>query len=131
MARIDKYDGKVGGFRAKLGFQPVLAEVGDVIAVTINGSGLAVKAAAGNADAVICLSSLLAQNDPVDCMTAGEIVDVTANDNITGAAAGAEVFAGAAGAVNVTAPGAGVNGVRIGKFVEAWRLIVRVQKVQG
>jgi hypothetical protein len=131
MARIDKYDGKVGGFRAKLGFQPIASEVGDVIGVTINGSGLAVKAAAGTADAVICLSSLLAQGDPVDCMTAGEIVDVTASDNITGAAAGAIVYAGAAGAVNVTAPGAGVNGVRIGKFVEAWRLIVRVQQVQG
>jgi hypothetical protein len=105
--------------------------VGDVIAVTINGTGLAVKAAAGTAQGVICLSSLLNQNDVVDIMTAGEIVDVTANDNITGAAAGAVAYAGATGAVNVTAPGAGVNGVRIGQFVEAWRLIVRVSQVQG
>lgn len=131
MARIDKYDGKVGGFRARLGWAPVAAEVGDIIGVTINGSGQAVKAAAGTAEAVVCLSSLLAQGDPVDCMTAGEIVDVTNNDNVTGRAAGAEVYAGAAGALNVTAPGAGVNGVRIGRFIEDWRLVVRVQRVQG
>lgn len=131
MARIDKYDGKVGGFRAKLGWAPVAAEVGDIIGVTINGSGLAVKAAAGTADAVVCMSSLLAQNDPIDCMTAGEIVDVTNNDNVTGRAAGVEMFAGAAGAVTNTGPGAGVNGVRIGRFIEDWRLVVRVQKVQG
>lgn len=132
MARIDKYDPVAGGFRAKLGFQPVAAEVGDVIAVNLNGSGQVIKAvAATDAEGVICLSSLLNQGDTVDVMTAGEIVDVTANDNITGAAAGAVAYAGATGAVNVTAPGAGVNSTRIGRFVEAWRLVVRVQKVQG
>lgn len=131
MARIDKYDGKVGGFRARLGWAPVASEVGDIIGVTINGSGQAVKAAAATADAVVCMSSLLTQGEPVDCMTAGEIVDVGTDDNVTGKAAGAEVFAGAAGALNATAPGAGVNGVRIGRFIEDWRLVVRVQKVQG
>lgn len=132
MARIDKYDPVSGGFRAKLGFAPTADDVGDVIAVTINGSGNAVRSSAANADGVICLSSLLAQGDPVDVMTDGEIVDVDAsNDNVTGAAAGAEVFAGASGAVNTTAPGAGANGVRLGRFVEAWRLVVRVGRVQG
>jgi len=132
MARFDKYDGKTGGFRARLGFAPAASEVGDVIPITINGSGLAVKGSATACDAVICLSSLLNQNDPVDCMTRGEIVDVSASaDNITGAATGATMYSAAAGAINTTAPGAGVNGVRIGKFVEAWRLVVNVQPVQG
>lgn len=132
MARFDKYDPKDGGFRAKLGWAPVAAEVGDLIAVTINGSGQAVKASSTNADGVVVMSSLLAQGDPVDVMTHGEIVDIdAANDNVTGAAAGARAYAGASGAVNATAPGAGVNGTYIGRFVEAWRLVVRVQQVQG
>jgi hypothetical protein len=131
MARFDKVDPKAGSFRARLGFAPVASEVGDVIGVTINGSGQVVKAAAATCDGVICLSSLLSQGDVVDVMTHGEIVDIGANDNVTGAAAGAEAFAGAAGAVNVTAPGAGVNSTRVGRFIEAWRLVVRVQRVQG
>lgn len=132
MARIDKYGGITGGFRCRLGFQPVASEIGDIIAVVVNGSGLAVKTTdAITCDGVIVLSSMLNQNDYVDVMTAGEIVDVGASDNVTGAALGATVFSGTAGAVNVTAPGAGINGTRIGKFVEAWRLIVRVNRWQG
>lgn len=131
MARIDKYDPVAGGFRAKLGFAPVAGEVGDVIAVQINGSGVVVKGTATACDGVICLSSLLNQGDPVDVMTDGEIVDVGASDNVTGAATGATMYSAASGAVNTTAPGAGVNGIRIGKFVEAWRLVVRVRPVQG
>jgi hypothetical protein len=132
MARFDKYDPVSGGFRARLGFAPSAGEVGDVIAVNLNGSGEVIKAvAAADAEGVICLSSLLNQGDVVDVMTDGEIVDVGAGNNVTGYAAGATAYAGATGAIGVTAPGAGVNGTRIGRFVESWRLIVRVQKVQG
>lgn len=130
MARIDKVVPGDGNFRARLGFTPVASEVGDIIPVQINGSGLVVKATSTACDGVIVLSSLLNLNDVVDVMTNGEIVDVTANDGVTGAATGASMYAGA-GVLNTTAPGAGVNGVFIGKFVEAWRLIVRVQRVQG
>lgn len=133
MARFDKYNPVSGGFRARLGFAPSAAEVGDVIAVTINGSGLVVKTTAATdvCEGVICLSSLLNQGDVVDVMTDGEVVDITANDNVTGAATGAVAYAGASGAVNVTAPGSGVNGTKIGRFIEAWRLVVRVGRVQG
>ena len=132
MARFDKYNPVSGGFRARLGFAPVAAEVGDVIAVNLNATGQVIKAvAAADAEGVICLSSLLAQGDVVDVMTHGEIVDVGASDNVTGQSAGSVAYAGANGAVNATAPGAGINGTRIGRFVEAWRLVVRVQKVQG
>lgn len=131
MARFDKYDPLSGGFRARLGFAPSAGEVGDVIGVYIDGSGLVQKGGVANTEGVICLSSLLNQNDPVDVMTDGEIVDVATGDNVTGFALGAKAYAAAAGAIGVTAPGSGVNGVSIGTFVEAWRLIVRVQKTQG
>lgn len=131
MARIDKYSGVVGGFRARLGFAPVAGDVGDVIGVLVDGAGLVQKAAAGTTEGVICLSSLLNVGDVVDVMTHGEIVDIVAGNNVTGFALGAKAYAAAAGAIGVTAPGAGVNGTYIGTFVEAWRLIVRVQKVQG
>lgn len=132
MARIDKYDPVAGGFRARLGFAPAASEVGDVIAVVIDGSSLVQKTSdAVTCDGVICLSSLLNQGDVVDVMTHGEIVDIGANNNVTGYAAGARAYAATAGAVGVTAPGAGVNGTYLGRYVEAWRLVVRVQKVQG
>jgi hypothetical protein len=131
MARYDKYDPVSGGFRARLGFAPVAGEVGDVIAVNVDGSGLVQKGSATACDGVICLSSLLAQGDVVDVMTDGEIVDIVAGNGVTGFATGATVYSAASGAVGTTAPGAGVNGVRIGKFVEAWRLVVRVRPVQG
>lgn len=131
MARIDKYDPISGGFRARLGFAPAASEVGDVIAVTLSGTGTVIKTTSTDAEGVICLSSLLNLNDPVDVMTDGEIVDIGAGDNVTGFAAGAVAYAATAGAVGVTAPGAGVNGTRIGRFVEAWRLVVRINKVQG
>jgi hypothetical protein len=131
MARIDKYDPVDGGFRARLGFQPTAAEIGDVINVVIDGSGEVQKGTATACDGVICLSSLLNDGDVVDVMTDGEIVDIKAGDNVTGFALGAKAYAAAAGAVGVTAPAAGVNGVKIGRFVEAWRLVVRVQDVQG
>lgn len=132
MARFDKYDPVSGGFRAGLGWAPVASEVGDIIPVTVNGSGLLVKTTAATdvCEGVVCFSSLPNQGDKVDCMTDGEIVDVTASDGVTGAAAGAVMYAGV-GVLNTTAPGAGVNGTKIGRFIEAWRLVVRLQRVQG
>jgi hypothetical protein len=130
VARFDKYDPISGGFRCRLGFAPAASEVGDVIPVQVNGSGVLAKATATACDGVICLSRQYSNNDVVDVMTHGEIVDVGADDGVTGAAAGATMYAGA-GVLNTTAPAAGVNGIRVGKFVEAWRLIVRVQPVQG
>lgn len=122
MARFDKYDPVSGGFRARLGFAPAAGDVGDVIAVDIDGTGKVIKSVDGTAcEGVICLSSLLSNNDPVDVMTDGEIVDVAAGNNVTGFATGAKVKAGAAGVVDTAA-----LGKNVGRFVEAWRLIVRV-----
>lgn len=124
MARIDKYDPKDGGFRARLGFAVVAADVGKVIPVEINGSGNAVRAALNSVEArgVICPVRTMAEGEPVDVMTDGEIVDVNVtNADVTGAVAGAEIQVGAAGTVDAAG-----TGKSIGWMVEAWRLIVRV-----
>ena len=132
MARFDKYNPVSGGFRARLNWAPVASEVGDVIAVSLDANGKVVKAASAAATkGVVCMDELLAQGDMVDVMTQGEIVDVAASgDNITSPTAGADLYAAAGGGFGA-APAAGANGVRVGYFVEAWRLIVRVQTVQG
>ena len=125
MARFDKVNPISGSFRAPLGFAPVAADLGKIYAVDINGSGQVIKSVDGNAcRGVICLSSLIAQGKPVDVMTAGEIVDVDANSGVTGFAAGVRVHAGAAGILTNAARTAEVW---TGHFVQAWRLVVRVQ----
>lgn len=123
MARFDKVDPKSGSFRVKLGFAPVAGDVGKVIPVEVNGAGLAVKAAANSTATrgVLCMSSLLASGDPVDCMTDGEIVDVVAGTDVTGAVAGSIIKTGAAGTVDAAG-----TGKTVGHMVEAWRLIVRL-----
>jgi hypothetical protein len=62
---------------------------------------------------------------PVDIMTDGEIVGVT------GLVAGTTYFLDATGNITATGPGAGVNGYRVGHTVEATRLVVRFERVQG
>lgn len=122
MARFDKVEPIGGSFRAKLGFQPVAADVGKIYAVDISGTGTVVKSVDGTgARGVICLSSLIAQGKPVDVMQDGEIVDCAAADGITGIGAGVLMKAGAAGIVT----NAGV-GMPLGWFVESWRLVVRL-----
>lgn len=122
MARFDKVDPKDGSFRVKLAFAIAAADVGKIIPVEINGSGLAVSAAANSTAVrgVICPSSTHAIGDPIDCMTDGEIVDVTTT-TVVGAVAGAAIQAGAAGTISAAG-----TGKSIGWMVEAWRLIVRL-----
>lgn len=122
MARFDKVDPKDGSFRVVLAFAIAQADVGKVIPVEINGSGRAVKAAANSTAArgVLCPSSPAAIGDPIDCMTDGEIVDVTTT-TVAGAAAGAEILVGAAGTISATG-----TGKSVGWMVENWRLIVRL-----
>lgn len=126
MARIDKYDPTSGGFRAALGFAPVASDVGKVIAVTLDGNGRVQKTGADGSlcRGVICLSSLLASGDICDVMTDGEIVDVTSAYVNEAPAAGGVVKAGATGFVNNNANA--TAGVRIGHYVQTWRLIVRL-----
>lgn len=115
-----------GGFRAALNVDWLDADVAAPIAVSLNGSGRVVKAAGttGVVGVVVCDRKKFA-GDIVDIMTSGEITDCA------GLAAGTVYYGATTGVISSTAPGAGVNGVRVGQTVEADRLIVRVQAVQG
>jgi hypothetical protein len=125
VARYDKYDPISGGFRAPLAADWGSGDVGQVRAVTLDGNGRVVKvAAADTAEAALVIDQPKAAGDIVDCMTAGEIVEV-------GLAAGTVYYSKSDATLETAAPAAGANKVKIGRTVEADRLVVRVQKVQG
>lgn len=126
MARYDKYDPISGGFRAPLAADWADNQKATPFAVVLDGSGRVVKvAAADTALGVLVIDSAKSAGDIVDVMTSGEIVDVA------GLAAGTVYFSKADATLETVVPGAGVNKVKIGHTVEATRLVVRVQKVQG
>lgn len=135
MARIDKYNGVSGGFRAPLLAAIVTADLGAVIAVGIDSAGKVVRGAGQTGYVgVICPDKTRAVGQPIDVMTHGEIVEFTtgaAGAAFAAAVAGDEYFATTGGALTVTGPSAGANAVRVGHTVEADRLIVRVQAIQG
>lgn len=147
-ARYDKYEPISGGFRAPLAADLTFDAAGHYgpKAVSLNASGQAVEGTAGQSGGV----GVLIKNVPlypnlgnipgavnagvpiggkagniVDIMTHGEIVGVT------GLVAGTVYYAASNGTLTATAPGAGVNGYRVGHTVEADRLVVRFQAVQG
>lgn len=126
MPRFDKVEPKGGSFRAPLAFAIAAVDVGVVVAVGLDVNGRVVKGA-GNSGvvAVICPSNVLNIGDPIDCMTDGEIVDVSLT-------AGTAYYAnGTTGALETTAPAAGTNKVKVGHTVQTWRLVVRVRDFQG
>ena len=126
MARYDKVSPTSGSFRAQLAADWADNQKGIPFGVTLDGNGRVVKvSAADTARAVLVLNEARAAGDVVDCMTHGEIVDCT------GLAAGTEYFTAADATLTATAPDAGVNKVLVGTTVEATRLVVRVQKIQG
>lgn len=125
MARYDKVDPISGSFRAPLAADWGVGDVGVVRAVTLDGNGRVVKvAAADTAEGALVIDQVMSAGDVVDVMTAGEIVEV-------GLAAGTVYYSAANATLATAAPAAGANAVKIGRTVEADRLVVRVQKVQG
>jgi hypothetical protein len=126
MARYDKYDPVSGGFRAALAADWAANQAGTPFAVTLDGNGRVVKvAAADTALGVLVIDSAKNAGDVVDVMTHGEIVDCT------GLTAGTSYFSKTDATLEAVAPGAGINKVRVGHTVEAARLVVRAQRVQG
>lgn len=126
MPRYDKYDPKVGGFRAPLAAATVTgaAPTGDrgkVWAVGLDASGRVVKGAGVTGIVgVICPVRDMAAGEIIDVMTDGEIVEFTLQAG-TAAAAGTRYFGVAAsGDYNTTN-----TGTRLGWTSEAGRLIVR------
>ncbi len=117
MARYDKYDGKVGGFRALLDVALSGGDVGVPLGVGLTANGRVVKGA-GNTGirGVLVVDSAKAAGDPVDVMTSGEIVEVA------GLTAGTVYYADGATA----ALGTDNTDTEVGHTAEATRLIVRV-----
>jgi hypothetical protein len=147
-ARYDKYEPIAGGFRAPLAADLTFDAAGHFgpKAVSLNASGQVVVGTAAQSGGV----GLLIKNVPlypnlgnvpgavnagvpiggaagniVDVMTSGEIVGAT------GLVAGQTYYAAADGSLTATPPGAGINGYKVGHTVEADRLVVRFERVQG
>lgn len=131
MARIDKYQPETGGFRARLAADWLEADIGAIIAVSLDTNGRVVKGAGTQGIVGICVLQNFSRTkagDQVDVMTSGELVEVT---GLTGQAAGKKMYMAANGTISATVPGAGVNGYKLGQIVEADRLVVRFQEMQG
>jgi hypothetical protein len=109
VARYDKYEPNVGGFRAPLAADLPATEKtgnGNGIAVGIDGNGRVVLTAGTSGVAgVLCTTRDMKAGDVVDVMTSGEIVE----------------WAGAVAGAVVT-----LLTVKVGWTVEATRLIVRL-----
>lgn len=146
----DKYEPISGGFRAILAADLTFTNgsFGPLV-MSLDATGKAVAGTAGNSGGVgVCVKNVpfypnlgsvggaanLAvpvggkAGQPVDIMTDGEIiVPVSA-----GLAAGTTYYCTAAGGgLTATPPGTGVNAYRVGHTVEATRLIVRFERIQG
>lgn len=130
MPRFDKYDGRVGGFRAPLAANSVAGaapagDVGKIWAVGLDANGRVVKGASvSGIVGVICFARPMVALEMIDVMTAGEIVDFTTQAGAA-AAVGQRYFGiAASGSYDTTA-----TGTPIGWTVEAGRLIVRVNRI--
>lgn len=130
MARYDKYDGMVGGFRAPLAAAITNpAQIGVPLAMGLDANGRAVIGS-GNTGvrAVYIADQAKGAGDIADCMTAGEIVDL--DEAVFDP--GVKYFGAAAGAVNATAAGGievgiTVRDTAITTGVVRSRLVVRVK----
>lgn len=135
MSRYDKYDPKVGGFRAPLaadfGYTAskpdfAHADLSDVWAVGLNSSGQVVKGAgASGIVGVLILTRPRAAGDIVDIMTSGEITEFTETDAGAAVTAGT-VYTGATATGIVDNTAASGTQIKVGWTVEASRLIVRL-----
>lgn len=125
MARIDKYEPLSGGFRANLAAD--WAGQAAPVAVSLDANGRVVIGAgtALTQVGVICKPDAAKAGTPVDIMTDGELLEA-------GLVAGTVYYANATtGALESSAPAAGTNKLRVGHTVEASRLVVRCQLIQG
>lgn len=135
MARYDKYDGVAGGYRGTAAADQVEANYGVPLGASTDANGLTAVGGApeqsGYTGVVIVDRTKRRAGDRLDVMTNGEIV-YDSDDSAPALVAGTTYYIDPAdGTLTDTAPAAGVNGVKVGHTEEAWRLIVRVENVQG
>lgn len=116
MARYDKYDPLVGGFRAPLAADYDVLDLNVAIGIGLDANGALAKSAASGVVGVLILTKKRMAGDIVDVMTSGEIVEF---DGTAGTVYSAAVD-------GVVAAGAAATTTRVGVTVEATRLIVRL-----
>lgn len=132
MARYDKYDPKVGGFRAHLAADWSDSDIDKVWPVGLDVNGKVVKGAgqSGIVGVLVITRAMKAGEEPVDVMTAGEIVEFPSA--ASPAAAGTAIFAEGAGDFEVgAAADVAASSIKVGFTVESKankgaRLVVRV-----
>lgn len=132
MARYDKYDPKVGGFRAHLAADWTADDINTVWPVGLDVNGLVVKGGGqtGVLGVLVITRAMNAGEEPVDIMTAGEIVEYPTA--AAPAAAGTVVYAATATPFDTGADAdVPAGSTRIGHTVESKagkgaRLVVRV-----
>lgn len=123
MARFDQY---IVGTRARLNSNWLDADVGKVLAVSLNASGRVIKgnpAGSTGIRGLVALGLARKAGHPVDLMRQGEILDIATTDIAGTLVAGAPVYAlktTAAGTLTMTA---GTN-LLVGFLVEIDRLVV-------
>lgn len=127
MAQYDKYDPYVGGSRAALAADWLLADVNRPRGCGLDANGALVKGAGTTGIVgVIVLTKVRSAGEIVDYMTAGEIVEwdpVTAG---TPGTAGTVYYADATtGVINSTSA---AGKTRVGHTAEGTRLVCRVQE---
>lgn len=134
MARYDKYDPVSGGFRAPLAADYSSGNLEKVWGVGLDSSGRVVHGAGTTGVlGILVLTKVRKAGEIVDVMTHGEVVEFATGEG-DAAAAGKVIYAAEDdGKVssNTSAPAAGDNACRVGHTVEATRLVVRVEHVQG
>lgn len=131
MARYDKYDPKVGGFRAPLAADYSSSDVNKIFGVGLNSSGQVVKGAGQTGViGVLVLTMARKAGEIVDVMTSGEVVEFGPSDtsDVPGedfGVAGTVYYSATNG--KVTSSGA-TGSLRVGHTVEGKRLIVRCEQ---
>lgn len=124
MSRYDKYDPKVGGFRAALAADWLAADINKLLGVGLNANGeVVVGAGTSGLVGVIVLTKARKAGEVVDVMTSGECVEFGLTSGEPVATAGTVYYATAT--TGVVSAGAGAGKVRIGHTVEKDRLVVR------
>lgn len=128
MGRYDKYDPKVGGYRAPLAADFDPDDLEKVLGVGHDANGrVVIGAGASGLKGVLVLTKARKAGEIVDVMTSGEITEFGPSDspNVAGTdfgVAGTNYYAASNGEVTDT-----VGGLYVGHTVEGQRLIVRVE----
>lgn len=132
MPRYDKVDSAIGVYRGTLLADVAQGDYNKILGCGHNASGLVtpkLPSVSGFTGVAVLDKTVRKAGNRIDVMTSGEIV--FSSDETNPLVAGTTYYLDANGALTTAAPAAGVNGYKVGHTVEAWRLVVRFERVQG